>query len=320
MEKDFNLILDECLDRINRGENPEACLADYPGYARQLAPYLLTAAQTRQLCSFTPSDEAMRTNRQRLYAALGKKRVPSLWQRLFGFRPVWITAAAVIVIAIVSYFVFLSGSTPPANQNIAQPAPGSTPVAPLASTAATTSISPSSSTATASATETSAPASTQYIAAASPDGNFAFLVSDDVNAIADFSSVVVYIDHIGLLQDGSSGKWIEFTPETREFDLSLLPGEKTLELWRGTIPEGDYSKVFIYVNRVTGVLLDSGETTDIKVPGNKLQMDLSFQVSSDSVTSFTYDMTIIDSGNGKKGSNYHLKPQISESSATKKHR
>ena len=36
MNKDFDKILDECIDRLNRGESLESCLADYPDYSKEL--------------------------------------------------------------------------------------------------------------------------------------------------------------------------------------------------------------------------------------------------------------------------------------------
>ncbi len=156
---------------------------------------------------------------------------------------------------------------------------------------------------------------TTTIASSAPNGNFAFLVSDDINAIEEFSEVNVTIDKVALLKGGASPEWVEFTPEVKAFDLALLPGDKTQELWRGNIPEGDYSKVVIYVSNVNGTLKDSGEDIEIKLPSNKLQLSKSFQVSIDTVTSFTYDMTVIKTGNAQN-SKYILKPQIAESGAT----
>ena len=147
------------------------------------------------------------------------------------------------------------------------------------------------------------------------DGNFAFLVSDEVNAIGDFSNLYVTIDKVGLLKSGDSEHWVEFSPEVKEFDLTLLPGEKTQELWRGNVPEGDYSKVIIYVTGVRGTLKATGETLEIKLPSDKLQLSKTFQVSAGNITSFTYDITVVNAGNGQGGGKYLLKPQVGESSA-----
>jgi len=146
-----------------------------------------------------------------------------------------------------------------------------------------------------------------------PVGNFVFLISDDVNAIEDFESLDVSISKIGLLPSGDSGEWIEFEPEIEEVDLTLVQGDETQEIWRGNIPEGQYSKVLIHVTDVHGVLKETGETVEVKLPSQKLQLSKAFQITADTVTSFTYDLTVIAAGSPQSGIKYILKPQIAQS-------
>jgi hypothetical protein len=146
----------------------------------------------------------------------------------------------------------------------------------------------------------------------SANGNFVFLVSDEVNAISDFTSIDVTIEKVGLFKSSSDRQWIEFVPEVKQFDLTLLPGSETQVLWRGDVPEGDYSKVVIYVGSVQSTLKSNGATIDIKLPSNKLQISSTFQVSASVVTSFTYDLTVVKAGNARNVK-YILKPQIGES-------
>jgi hypothetical protein len=272
MNNEIDRIIDECIDRINRGESIAACLQDYPKQAKEIEPLLRAMTQTQQSYSFVPATEAKRTARQRFYAALEKQqRQPSFWQKVFGRRLVWATVAAVLVILVGAYFALRTTVFP----NI--------PTTAIASPAA--------------------------------NGNFAFLVSDDVNAIEEFSAVNVTIEKVALLKGGASPEWVEFTPEVKEFDLSILPGDTTQELWRGNIPEGQYSKVVIYVTGVNGTLKSTGEIVDIKLLSTKLQISLPFEVSAGSVTSFTYDLTVVKTGNGRN-IKYLLKPQASESDAS----
>lgn len=160
----------------------------------------------------------------------------------------------------------------------------------------------------------SAPLVLPIVPVASPSGNFAFLISDEVNAIANFDNVTVDISKIGI-QQASDGKWIEITPTTTQVDLKTVPGDLTKEIWRGDIPTGDYSQVFVYVDNVSGVLIGSTQPTEIKLPSQKLHLKLSFSVSETDLTSFTYDMTVFQTGNGKN-SKYILKPQAGESGAS----
>jgi hypothetical protein len=273
--KDFNQILDECIDRINRGETLASCLADYPEHARELKPMLNAMADTRTAYSFTPADEAKRAARIRFLNALEKRRQPSLWQRILGQRMVWATVATILVIMIAGYFGLRTTVFP-----------GQPP--------------------------------SEVISASNSAGNFVFLVSDEVNAIADFDNVMVTIDKVGLLKSDEPAKWLEFVPEVKTFDLALLPGATTQELWRGDIPQGQYTKVFIYVSQVSGLLKGTTDPITIKLPSNKLQISRPFQVTADAVTSFTYDITVMSTGQGQAADKYHLKPQIGESGASQK--
>ncbi len=67
-------------------------------------------------------------------------------------------------------------------------------------------------------------------------------------------------EEAGLDGDGIAG-----------IDLRPLEGENALEIWSGELTAGEYNKVLIYVDNVTGVL-EGGRTADVKLPGNKLQI------------------------------------------------
>lgn len=153
-----------------------------------------------------------------------------------------------------------------------------------------------------------------------PRENFVFLISDEVNAIGDFTSLDVSITSIGLFQESESGKWIELNPEVTQVDLTLLQEDIAQEIWRGNIPEGRYTKVFVYVANVSGVLKTTGQTVNVKLPSNKLQMFKPFEVSGDSVVSFVYDLTVVAAGSEQSGIKYILKPQVSQSGADQKFR
>ncbi len=275
MANDFERILDECIDRLGRGESLEQCLTDNPEHAKQLEPLLRAMAQTKAAYSFTPSVDAKREARQRFYAEMDRRRQPSLWHRIFARRLAWATLATVLVLSIIGYVALRTTIFPVEPPSITIPGPAT-------------------------------------------DGNFVFLVSDEVNAIDEFSSLNVTISKVGLLQRGDSEQWVEFVPELKEFDLTLLPGEKTQQLWQGNVPEGQYTKVVIYVTHVQGILKATGETVEIKLPSNKLQISKTFQVSADSITSFTYDLTVVNTGNAKNGGKYLLKPQADQSGAAQK--
>lgn len=278
MADNFDRILDECIDRINRGEGLEACLADHPQHIEQLRSLLQSMLQTKETYSFAPSVSAKEAARQRFTAALARREQrheekQPLFARLFARPVVWATLAAVIVVLVGGYFGFRPTLSPTGSvPQLTEPAP-------------------------------------------SLEGNFVFLISDEVNAIADFESLTVSISEIGLLLGGDSGRWIEFEPEISEVDLTLVPGDETQEIWRGNIPEGQYSRIFVRVTDVRGILKETGEEVEVKLPSQKLHISLSFQISADTVTSFTYDLTVVAAGNSQSGLKYILKPQVGESGA-----
>ena len=150
--------------------------------------------------------------------------------------------------------------------------------------------------------------------------NFRLLISDDVNAIEDFEHLYVTITSVGVHQSGESGGWHILDPEPNPdgdnvtgIDLKPLVGQNALAIWSGTLPEGEYTKVFIYVESVKGIL-NGGAELEIKLPSGKLQISKPFTIGDD-VVNFVYDITVIKTGKSDK---YILKPQIAQSGADQK--
>ena len=267
MANDFDRILDECIDRVNKGESIQDCLAAYPDHAEKLEPMLRAMTGVQDTYSFTPSANAKRQAREKFYATLDKRRRPSLlspFTKLF-MRPVtWaVVSVAVVVLTVIGV--------------LSQQGPSPIPV----------------------------------LVTPNPDGNFAFLISDEPNDIGDFENLNVTIAKVSLISTDAS-KSTEFVPETTTVDLTKLQGEASQEVWRGNIASGQYSGVIVYVSDVQGKLKSTGQIISVKLPGNKLHMSTPFEISADEVTSFTFDITVIETGkNGK----YILKPQAGESGA-----
>lgn len=284
MPKALDKILDECIDRINHGENVEACLADYPEHAEDLEPLLRAMLDTQTAYTFTPSPTAKMAARQRFNATLEElarrreERQPLL-PRVFGRSRVWVTVAAVLAVALVGYFALRPTLFPVGPS----PEPGTLPAMP----------SPQPS----------------------PEGNFVFLISDDVNAIGDFQSLNISISKIGLQQEGEGRRWVELNPEVEVVDLTLLQGDNAQEIWRGSVPEGKYTKVFIQVSNISGILKARGRPVSVKLPSERLQISKQFKVTADSVVNFVYDITVVQAG---KSGKYIIKPQAGQSGANQK--
>lgn len=151
--------------------------------------------------------------------------------------------------------------------------------------------------------------------------NFRLLISDEVNAIKDFEHLYVTISSIGVHQSGEAGGWHVLDPlddpdgdNITGIDLRPLEGENALAIWSGNLTNGEYTKVFIHVDNVTGILADGGGTVDVKLSSNKLQISKPFTIG-DSVVNFVYDITVVEAG---KSGKYILKPQIAQSGANQK--
>ena len=290
MVEDFDKILDRCIDRINNGDSIANCLSDYPNYAKSLRPLLESIYGFQKAYSFTPSSDAKRAARQKFYAALDKTS-ESTKKTPFSAIPrpvVWATVAAVIM-AIIGLLVIRPLINQPTMVTI--PEDNSVPVSPE---------------------DDSVPTTPEDNIVPSSEGNFVFLISDEPNDIGDFVNLNVTISEVGLHATGSSAGWLEFVPETMTVDLTQVQGEQSQEIWRGDVPAGQYSQVFIYVIQVEGKLQSTGETTEVTLPSSKLHISKPFEVTNDTLTSFTFDITVIEAG---KSGRYMLKPQISESGA-----
>ncbi len=277
MADNLNKILDECIDRINSGESIESCLLDYPGSAKQLKPLLQTALRSKKAYTYMPREDAKMAAKRRFNAALEKRLQTEIEAKSWLSRIFGkpLTWAALAAVTAAMIGIYFG-----VNQMVY-------PISPI-------------------------------VPDPDPSGNFVLLISDDVNAIGDFKSVDVSITQVGLFSRDNGG-WIEFEPDIKEIDLTTIQGDKTQQIWRGNLPEGEYTRVFIYVSNVQGILKEAiaanGQSVEIKLPGNKLHISEPFQITEDTVTSFTYDLTVIATGNEQSGIKYILKPQADESGA-----
>ena len=103
-EKEFNDILDECLDRLMfKGDTVEQCLADYPQYADELKPLLEASLVTSRISSLEPDQEFKAKARNELFEVLRKaeeKGSRSLFR--FGWQPRWAGVVAVIAVLLIA--------------------------------------------------------------------------------------------------------------------------------------------------------------------------------------------------------------------------
>jgi len=115
MMDDLDQILDECIDRINRGDSLADCLADYPAYAERLEPLLQSMRGVQQVYGSKTSVDTKRKARQKFYEALEKRRqiMPNIAFFKSLSRPVTWATVAILVLAIIGTVVARPLFNPP---------------------------------------------------------------------------------------------------------------------------------------------------------------------------------------------------------------
>ena len=103
--KRFDNILNECLERLLRGETIEQCLQDYPEQAAELEPLLRTALAARRASTIQPRAEFKARARYQLQSAL-QEMESRRGRWFFVWQSRWATAVAAILI-----FLLVGGGT-----------------------------------------------------------------------------------------------------------------------------------------------------------------------------------------------------------------
>lgn len=144
----------------------------------------------------------------------------------------------------------------------------------------------------------------------SNSGSVDFYVSDEPNAIGDFEHLNVTITKIGFAHSGGNDSgWIERSVDNRTVDLTRLLGDNASLVGSYDVPTGKYTKVFAYVESVDATL-ENGESVNVKLPSDKLQLNRPFTVTSNGSVAFVFDIAVHEAG---KSGKYILRPVISES-------
>jgi putative transposon-encoded protein len=109
--------------------------------------------------------------------------------------------------------------------------------------------------------------------------------------------------------DPDGDGWVVKEIDDRRVDLSQLQGQNASRLGSLPVENGTYDKVFVFVEDANGTLT-SGETTNVKIPSGRLQINEEFTVGNGEEVDFVFDMTVVKAGNSGK---YVLQPVVSES-------
>jgi hypothetical protein len=113
----FNNILNECLDRILKGETVEQCLLSYPEQAAELEPLLKTAKAARVISSVQPRPEFKAEARRQFQAALiemkvnqNESKARSVRGRQWRWQSGWAIALIAVVVLVVGGVVTVAAA------------------------------------------------------------------------------------------------------------------------------------------------------------------------------------------------------------------
>jgi len=99
--KEFDNILDECLDRIIKGEDIQTCLAQHPEYAAELEPLLRTALDTRNAAAIKPRPEFRQRAGNEFQAAI-RETPPHKTRNPFRWQVRWVAPVAVVIVLLIA--------------------------------------------------------------------------------------------------------------------------------------------------------------------------------------------------------------------------
>ncbi len=284
MAKNLDEILDECINRLNRGESLKACLADYPDHAEQLEPLLQAMLQTQGAYSSLPSADAKREARQRFYAALDRleerrQAKPPVIARLLAWPLAWATVAVVLLILVVAGYFGLRPMLYPAGpgptDHVLYPAP---------------------------------PPSTLPVG----KGLLQIRVTDPPPPEVDG----IYVKLQSLEVHRTGGPWIEIddVAETDPFNLKEIE-DLELFLAEQIVDEGKYTQIRLGIAEKEGVMVDpdenvEGDEKEAKVPSGWIKIVRPFEVVHNGTTVITLDFDGMRSLNETGAGQYMFKPVI----------
>ncbi len=102
MSKEFDNILDKCLERLLvKGETIEQCLQSYPEQAAELKPLLQTTLLTKKLSTIQPRAEFKASARYQFRSALQQVASPKS-HFVFGWLPRWAAVATIALVFILA--------------------------------------------------------------------------------------------------------------------------------------------------------------------------------------------------------------------------
>jgi hypothetical protein len=138
-------------------------------------------------------------------------------------------------------------------------------------------------------------------------------VSDAPADINEFDYVNVTFDSVRICPEGEQPQRLAID-NLSAVNLKDVQGEKKSFLVNTTVEPANYTSMELYVETVEASI--DGETVDVKVPSEKLQLTKPFTVAPGQNTEFVFDIQVVLRGNEQNNQGYILRPNIGASGTT----
>ena len=100
MSRHLDEVLDDCIERLLRGESVEDCLARYPQQAEELEPLLRAVARAQRALSLIPGEAARERGRRRLLQELEALEAQPA-RRLWAWPRRWALGLAAVALLLL---------------------------------------------------------------------------------------------------------------------------------------------------------------------------------------------------------------------------
>jgi len=137
-------------------------------------------------------------------------------------------------------------------------------------------------------------------------GTVNFYMSDQPGAIEEFEHLNVTVDEVTFVRADDNRTTYDANATV---DLTQLKGSNATAIEQYELDSGNYTKVFLSVEAVDGTLTN-GESANVKLPSEKLQLNENFTVGDGEEVDFVYDVMVTKAGGSDM---YVLRPVASES-------
>lgn len=139
-----------------------------------------------------------------------------------------------------------------------------------------------------------------------PSGTANVYVSDQPTAIDDFRHLNVSITTVGAY-NAESSKW-ETRTVSRSVDLARLQGTNATLVDALELPAGNYTKVYLEMDNVDGVLTNGTEAS-VELQSDQIEVSTPFTVTPNGNTTYVFDLVVVSNVDGA----YVIRPNDADS-------